>query len=108
MPRPNIRPWRDLAELLTVRQLLYPNKEFEHDVRYDSQRLGVNMVSFLPVFQSPSAPLPCELAALMSIQCFRTQFQHHLFPLMGRARVRELVADETETTLNTKFKTRSK
>jgi hypothetical protein len=45
MPRPNIRPWRDLAELLTVRRLLYPDGEAEHDSRYRSQRLGVNMVS---------------------------------------------------------------
>ncbi|KAF2421571.1 Las1-like protein, partial [Tothia fuscella] len=40
-----IRPWRDLAELLEVRHLLYPSNEAEHDVRYDSQRLGVNMVN---------------------------------------------------------------
>lgn len=46
MPRPNIRPWRDLEELLNVRQLLYPHDETEHDRRYDDQRLGVNVVSF--------------------------------------------------------------
>jgi hypothetical protein len=46
MPRPNIRPWRDLAELLMVRRLLFPDHEAEHESRYDAQRLGVNMVSF--------------------------------------------------------------
>lgn len=95
MPRPNIRPWRDSTELLEVRQLLYPNTETEHDVCYDNQRLGVNIVSFLLVFQSTPVPFPCELATLMSIQRFRPQCQHHLFPWMAR----DLVADATETVL---------
>ncbi|QDS77169.1 hypothetical protein FKW77_001767 [Venturia effusa] len=46
MPRPNIRPWRDQVELLSVRKLLYPetNKN-DPETLFRSQRLGVNIVN---------------------------------------------------------------
>ncbi|TID19092.1 Las1-like protein [Venturia nashicola] len=40
MPRPNIRPWRNQAELLSVRKLLYAETD-----AFRSQQLGVNIVN---------------------------------------------------------------
>jgi len=76
MPRPNIRPWRDDAELLSVRHLLYPRDEAEHDIRYNEQRLGVNMVSFGIGFNSFVQHRPSRCQVHVSVPNFDFRLFH--------------------------------
>lgn len=65
MPRPNIRPWRDQAELLTVRKLLFPATDTNNpETLFRSQRLGVNIVS---VYTAVSLYM-CHTCALLGPQ----------------------------------------
>jgi hypothetical protein len=45
-----VRPWKNEEELLGVRDLFYPDVQFDDNVRSERQQLAVNIVSHMTSF----------------------------------------------------------